>query len=193
MHYAVRTWPWVTVGVLSLIYFPDLQDGEMAYPLMIDKFLPAGLKGIMVVSLLAAYMSTINTLLNWGSSYVVNDFIRPIMKTMKERSYVKISRGLGAMLAVLMIIFVSKINSIVGVYKYVTLMESGAAIILVLRWYWWRVNAWTEISALAASLIIANFLEFWPVTAAPEVGYDGMFPVRILITTVGAAVIWITG
>ena len=192
MHYAVRTWPWITVGVLSIIYFPNLQDGEMAYPMMIDKFLPAGLKGIMVVSLLAAYMSTVNTLLNWGSSYVVNDFIRPLWSRWKERAYVRISRSVGALLAVLMIIFVSKINSIVGIYKYVTLMESGAAIILVLRWYWWRVNAWTEISALAASLIVANFLEFWSVTAPPETGYDGMVPIRILVTTVTAAVVWLT-
>lgn len=192
MHYAVRSWPLIVVGILSLVYFPDLKDGELAYPMMIDRFLPAGLKCIMVVSLLAAYMSTINTLLNWGSSYVVNDFIRPIWQNLKERVYVTISRLLGLVLAVMMIIFVSKLDSIVGIYKYVTLMESGAAIILVLRWYWWRVNAWTEISALGASLAVANYLEYWSALAPPESGYDAMFQVRILITTTVAAAVWLT-
>ena len=192
IHYAVRSWPWIIVGIISMIYFTDLKDPEMSYPKMIDKFLPVGLKGIMVASLLAAYMSTINTLLNWGSSYIVNDFVRPIVKNLQEKSYVTISRLSGAMLAVLMIFTVSRLNSIIGVYKYITLMESGAAIILVLRWYWWRVNAWTEIAALATSLLVANILELWPVTAPPELGYDGMFPVRILITTVSSAIIWLT-
>ena len=192
LHYGVRSWPWILVGILSVIYFPDLEDAESAYPLMIDKFLPVGLKGVMVASLLAAYMSTINTLLNWGSSYVVNDFIAPIRKSITGKQAVKWGRMVGALLAILMLFFVTKLNSIFGIYKYVTLMESGAAIILVLRWYWWRVNAWTEISALGASLVIANFLQLWHVTAPVEGGADDMFPVRILITTAGAAIVWIS-
>ncbi len=191
LHYAVRSWPWIIVGLLSMIYFPNIKDPEMSYPLMIDKFLPAGLKGIMVVSLIAAYMSTINTLLNWGSSYIVNDFVRPIWKNYQERTYVNISRLSGLLLAVLMILTVSRLNSIIGIYKYVTLMESGAVIILVLRWYWWRVNAWTEISALITSLIVANFLELWPTTAPPLEGYDSMYPIRVLITTLVSAIVWI--
>ncbi|MEA3286327.1 MAG: sodium:solute symporter family protein [Candidatus Marinimicrobia bacterium] len=192
LHYAVRSWPWIIVGVLSVIYFPDLVDSEKAYPMMIDKFMPVGLKGIMIASLLAAYMSTINTLLNWGSSYVINDFIRPRNPELTEKKAIFYGRVTGGLLAVLMLFFVTRLNSILGIYKYVTLMESGAAIILVLRWYWWRVNAWTEISALAASLIVANFLQLWSVTAPPLEGYDGMFPVRILITTVAAAIVWIS-
>lgn len=192
MHYAVRSWPWIIVGILSIIYFPNLADPEMAYPEMINKFLPVGLKGIMVASLLAAYMSTINTLLNWGSSYVVNDFIQPLKPGLKDKTYVTISRITGAVLAVLTVVFATQISSIIGVYKYVAVMESGAAIILVLRWYWWRVNAWTEISAYGTSLLIANILNVWSVTAPPANGYDKMFPIRILITTVITAVVWIS-
>lgn len=158
-HYVIRPWPWIIVGLASLIYLPitDLADPEEAYPRMMAKFLPVGLRGLMVASFLAAFMSTIDTLLNWGSSYLVNDvYKRFIYKDGSPRHYVAVSRLACLLIIVLGAITAWQQESIKEAWIYLMVMTSGIGVVWLLRWYWWRVNAWAEISALLGSLLMAN-------------------------------------
>ncbi len=158
-HYVLRPWPWIIVGLASLVYFPTAKvtDPESGYPLMMAEFLPTGLRGLMVASLLAAFMSTIDTQLNWGASYLINDlykrFIRP---TASPRHYVNASRVAMVILIILGALAAWKMESISGAWIYLMVLTAGAGLVGLLRWYWWRVNPWSEISALASSLVIAN-------------------------------------
>ena len=158
-HYVLRPWPWLIVGLASLVYFPSLPggDAELAYPQMIAKFLPTGLRGLMVASLLAAFMSTMDTHLNWGSSYLINDLYRRfVVRGASPRHYVTASRvgvlillGLGALAA-------WQSESITDAWVYLATLTAGAGLVGLLRWYWWRLNAWSEITALTGSFLVAN-------------------------------------
>ena len=169
-HYVLRSWPWLTVGLLSLIYFkadaPELMnaagayDSERAFPAMIDMFLPVGLKGVMVASLLAAFMSTLDTHLNWGASYLVNDFYQPfINKKATTSQIVAISRWSMVVLTILAVILATKLTGIIDAYKYLAVIGGGLAVIMIARWFWWRVNAQAELAAVATSLVCGNLLE----------------------------------
>ena len=160
----LMTWPWVIVGLGSLLIFPiataapDLAaDPELAYPMMIGELMPAGLRGMMVASFLAAFMSTMDTHLIWGASYLVNDVYRRFMvKEGTEQHYVIASR-----VAVLVLVLVAaftawQMDSIERGWIYVIEITAGIAMVWLLRWYWWRVNAWAEISAMAGSFFVAN-------------------------------------
>ena len=169
-HYVLRPWPWIVVGLASLVYFPlgqdtsqamcvplSSMDPELAYPQMMLKFLPIGLRGLMVASLLAAFMSTIDTHLNWGASYLVNDLYKRFVKPDAEaRHYVFVSRMMMILLAVLGVLTAWQMKTIKGAWIYLMVLTSGASLVGLLRWYWWRVNPWSEISAMVASLILAN-------------------------------------
>ncbi len=187
-HYILRPWPWIIIGLLSLIYFPDLSDPETAFPMMINSFLPVGLKGIMVASLFAAYMSTIDTHLNWGSSYVVNDFYKPFVnKDAHPGHYVKVGRMVMLMLTLLAVLIASRIDSILQVYKYVVLVGGGVGTVLIARWYWWRVNLKAEFTAYALSFILAPLL-----TIFIENGAGGdYFPIRLIIITTVVTICWV--
>jgi len=158
-HYVLRPWPWIIIGLASLVFFPTLpeNDPERAYPLMIVRFLPVGLRGLMVASLLAAFMSTMDTQLNWGASYLINDlYKRFLVRHASDRHYVNASRcavlllmGCGALAA-------WQSDTITGAWIYLAKLTAGAGFVGLLRWYWWRVNPWSEITALTGSLIIAN-------------------------------------
>ena len=165
-HYVLRPWPWLIVGIASLAFFTNADlfdatmgkpDFEKAYPLMIAKFLPVGLRGLMVASLLAAFMSTMDTQLNWGASYLINDlykrFIRP---NASPRHYVNASRVAMLMLMGLGALAAWQSSTISGAWIYLAKLTAGAGLVGLLRWYWWRINAWSEISALGGSLVIAN-------------------------------------
>jgi SSS family solute:Na+ symporter len=187
-HYVLRSWPWIIVGVLSMIYFPDLADPEKAYPHMISRFLPVGLKGIMVTSLLAAFMSTIDTHLNLGTSYFINDVYRPyIRKDQDRKHYIRASRIAMVCLLVTATFIASKLTSILGVYKYIGLVESGVCLVMILRWYWWKVSPVSEISALAVSIVVGNFLQWYPGTSG-----DGLYAVRVLINLSVTTIVWIS-
>lgn len=158
-HYVLRPWPWLIVGLASLVYFPLAagEDPELAYPKMIVEFMPAGLRGLMVASLLAAFMSTVDTSLNWGSSYLVTDlYKRFLVRDAPDRHYVMAARlsmipiMLGAVLAAW------QSENIATLWIYLMTLTAGAGFVGLLRWFWWRVNAWSEIAALAASFAAAN-------------------------------------
>lgn len=173
-HMILRSWPWVVVAAASLVYFPTIGDSEQAYPAMLNSLLPVGLKGIMIASLLAAFMSTLDTHLNWGSSYIVNDIYQPFMaKDKPKKHYVFIARLSMMLLVVVALLIASTLTSILDAYKYLGVMITGPAIILILRWYWWRINVWSEISVLLASMIIGNLLFLW-LPDNPDADYFGV-------------------
>lgn len=187
-QYVIRPWPWIIVGLFSLYYLPDLADPESSFPEMIDVFLPTGLKGIMVTSMLAAYMSTIDTHLNWGTSYIINDFYQPFISSRKSTEhYIFISRGLLVAFMMIALLVATRLSSILGAYKYLSVVFGGISTVMIARWYWWRVNPLSEISAIISSFIVANFLQLMLVST------DGMdlYAVRLVITVSFVTAIWI--
>ena len=160
-HYVLRPWPWIMVGLASIVVFSNTQlpdgDPEKAYPMMIARFLPDGMRGLMVASFLAAFMSTIDTHLNWGSSYLVNDlykrFIRP---DAEAKHYVLVARIACVVLIVLAACIAWQMESIKGAWQFIMVLGAGSALVGLLRWYWWRVNPWCEISAMIGALVLVN-------------------------------------
>ncbi len=158
-HFVLRTWPWIVVALASIVFFPDLEDPELAYPKMMIELLPHGLLGLMVAALLAAFLSTLSTHLNWGASYLVSDFYRPLIARGKsERHYVVASRLAVAAMAALGGLAAWQMDSILAAWILLMELQAGAILIWILRWFWWRINAWSEISALASSLVVSNLL-----------------------------------
>ena len=170
-HYAFRVWPWIIVAMVSIVAFPDVSEwalgDKVGYPLVMQKFLGPGMKGLLVVSFLAAFMSTIDTHLNWGASYLINDiykrFIKPEKsftdKSKAQRHYVFVSRILTVFLMIFAALVAVKMQSIGKAWEFIFAMGAGIGLVLILRWFWWRINAWTEISALITSILITVTLE----------------------------------
>ncbi|WP_456428616.1 sodium:solute symporter family protein [Rhodocaloribacter sp.] len=160
----LMTWPWIVAGLGSLIIFPVdtaaahlAADPELAYPMMIAEMMPAGLRGLLVAAFLAAFMSTMDTHLCWGASYLVTDvYKRFLRKNETARHYVLASRVAVVILVVIAALTAWQMESIERAWIYIIELTAGMAMVLLLRWYWWRVNAWAEISAMAGSVAIAN-------------------------------------
>lgn len=156
-HYCLRPWPWIIVGLCTLILYPELgeTDKKLGYVMAMKDFLPAGLKGLLLVAFLAAYMSTIATQLNWGSSYLVNDlykrFIKPPEKFSSDEkaqlSYVTAGRAVTFLTMAIGLFVTTQITTIAGVWSFVIECGAGLGLVLIMRWYWWRINAWSEITA----------------------------------------------
>lgn len=190
----LRTWPWLLVGLASLVYFPlkKGEDPELAYPKMMAMFLPAGLRGIMIISFIAAFMSTVDTLLNTAGSFFVNDiYIRLFKSNATEKHYVRASRLSTFIVLILAGIITWKMNSITNAWKYVGTVLSGIGFASIFRWFWWRMNAWSEISAMIASVIITNALYFVELPYLGDLGKDEMFGVRLFITILISTITWI--
>lgn len=160
----ILTWPWIVVGLGSIVILPIseasealLADPELAYPMMINAVLPVGLKGLLVAAFMAAFMSTIDTHLCWGGSYMVNDIYKRFMNTKgDDRHYLLVSRVSIVLLLLLSAIAAWQMDSIAGAWIYIIEIVSGIAIILMLRWFWWRINAWSEIASMVSALVLAN-------------------------------------
>lgn len=158
------TWPWIIVGLGSLLILPLataapelVADPELAYPMMIAEMLPVGLKGLVVASFLAAFMSTMDTHLCWGASYLVTDVYRRFLRrSASARHYVIASRWAVVLLAVVAAFAAWQMDSIQRGWVYVIELTAGVALVWLLRWYWWRVNAWAEIAAMIGSVVLAN-------------------------------------
>ena len=168
-HYALRPWPWVIVALASMLVFPSLDDirrafpyvdptligHDMAYPAMLT-FLPAGLLGLMVAGLLAAYVSTISTHLNWGTSYLVHDFYRRFMHPgADERHYILVGRLVTAGLMMVAAALTFVLDTAQASFNLLLSVGAGTGLIYLLRWYWWRINAWSEIAAMVSSFAVA--------------------------------------
>ena len=187
-NYVLRSWPWIIVGVASLVYFPVLADSEQAYPEMIDAFLPIGLKGIMVASLLAAFMSTLDTHMNWGASYIVNDIYQPYLAPGRDRRhYVTAARCAMTLLIVIAILIGTRLTGLLDAYKYLFVFWGGISFVLIARWYWWRINIWSEIATLVTAAIVGNLLFI----VLPDRPGEDWFAVRMLVNFIVATVVCI--
>jgi Na+/proline symporter len=200
-HYALRPWPWIIVALCSLLVFPEIADisralphvdpsllgHDMAYSAMLT-FLPAGLLGIMVAGLLAAYVSTISTHLNWGTSYLVHDFYRRFLKPgADERHYVLVGRVVTVGLMIAAALLTTVLGSARRSFDLMLSVGAGTGLLYLLRWFWWRINAWSEIAAMASSFVIAAAL-----FVAGTIGFS--IPTdRALIATVAlSTLVWMT-
>ena len=166
-HYVIRPWPWILTALAALVIFPELRAAspgamEAAYPKMIG-FLPRGIMGIVIASLFAAYMSTIESIVNLSGSYLLNDFYKPfVRKDASERHYVLVSRLLVVLVSILGAAFSYVLGSVKMGWALIMELSAGIGLVLLLRWYWWRVNAWSEIGALSASAAMAVYLKIDP-------------------------------
>ena len=160
-HYALRPWPWIIVALVSMVLYPDLppeQQGEGFIMVMRD-YLPAGLLGLLLAAFLAAYMSTLSTQMNWGASYMVNDLYRRFIRTdASEKEYVKVARYATVVTMVLSLLVTSKMDRISGAWQFILEASAGIGLVLILRWFWWRINAWSEIAAMIAPLVLYPFI-----------------------------------
>jgi SSS family solute:Na+ symporter len=212
-HYALRPWPWIIVALASLIVYPTLDSiqlafpgidptivgHDLAYPAMLV-FLPSGLLGLVVASLAAAYMSTISTHLNWGASYVVEDFYRRfLVSTRSERHYVGVGRIVTIALVALAGVVALWLETAYQVFQILLQIGAGTGLVFLLRWFWWRVNAWSEVSAMVMSLMVACYftggISLEPVGlsagvewAVPAWSASLQLVVGVVVTTVG----WVT-
>lgn len=183
-HYALRPWPWILVALASLVVFPDLSDPKMGYPKMMVTFLPAGLKGLMLAAFFGAFMSTIDTHLNWGASYIVNDFYKRFIKRAASSShYVLVSRIAVILIMVFAGFTAYWMESIKGGWELLLAIGAGTGLIYILRWYWWRVNAWSEIAAMACSFVVAMILLKTPLGGGGELNWAYRILLTVGITT----------
>jgi len=202
-HYALRPWPWILVALASLAVYPTLGDlatafphvdpsilkDDLAYPAMLV-FLPSGLLGLVVASLAAAYMSTISTHLNWGASYIVEDFYRRFLVSGRdERHYVAVARAATVGLIVLAMTVSLWLHNALQAFQILLQIGAGTGLIFLLRWFWWRVNAWSEISGMVVSFAVAVWFQFFHVRA----GFAPIHPsAQLLIGVAITTVAWLS-
>ena len=203
-HYAVRPWPWILVALASLIVFPTLDSlrvafpdipeailgNDLAYAAMLT-FLPAGLLGLVAASLAAAYMSTISTHLNWGSSYVVHDFWhRFVDRDADERSLVRVGRVSTALLMVMAAVLALLLQNALQAFNILLQIGAGTGLLFILRWFWWRINAWSEITAMVVSFLVALYVESMHPRLFPAVELSTS--VKLLMGVGVTTVAWVT-
>src|SRR3989454_3389674 len=187
-HYALRPWPWILTALASLVLYPELVDKESGYirTMMDPNVFPPYLRGFMLAAFAAAYMSTIGTQLNWGASYVINDFYRRFaVRDAGERHYVAVSQFVTLLLMAISLIVTFNLGSIGGAWKLLLVTGAGTGTVLLLRWFWWRVNAWSEVSAMIAAAAVSLFLQLylkWDSDQPREFAY--VMLVTVAITTV---------
>jgi solute:Na+ symporter, SSS family len=155
MHYVVRTWPWVIVAIVALAIYPDLEDKELGYPMLMLDYLPAGILGLVVASLLAAFMSTMSTLINWSASYMTNDLYARFMRPKASQRELVFAARVASVIVMAIAGFAAfQATSIATVYRLILAVGTGPGLVLILRWYWWRINAYAELSAMLAGFVV---------------------------------------
>ena len=182
-HYCLRPWPWILVGLASLVLYPGVSDKEASYVMVMRDYLPPGWRGMLIAAFFAAYMSTISTQLNWGTSYIVNDFYRRFVRSDgTDAHYVWVSRAatIATMIAAAIVTFY--LDSIRQAWEFVLESGAGIGLVLILRWYWWRVNAWSEIAAMIAPAI--GFLYLRTFTSI-------VFPYTLLYLVAWTTICWL--
>jgi SSS family solute:Na+ symporter len=197
-HYAMRSWPWIITGLVAVaIYSPHgglhpsaefAAEPEKGYVMVLRDFLPPALRGLMIAAFLAAFMSTVGTQLNWGTSYLINDFYRRfLVRKASDKHYVLASKIIIVLLVILSGYVAAHITSIQAAWQLLLGMGAGTGAVLLLRWYWWRVNAWSEISSMVAAFVVSLSLT--------RIHFDGndsvVFAKSALITTISTTVVWL--
>ncbi|MCG9126522.1 Na+:solute symporter [Candidatus Poribacteria bacterium] len=194
-HYTLRPWPWILVALVAMVVYPGigdpdhvdpaLQDPAAGYVMLMLDYLPVGLLGLMLTAFLAAFMSTIDTHLNWGASYLVNDFYKRFIAPEKTpEHYVMISRFSVILIMVFAGITSLFMDSIAGAWKFLIALNAGIGLVQILRWYWWRINAWSEISAMLAALVVSIFVFTLPAT-------EDEFALQMLIIVPVSTIVWL--
>ncbi len=201
-HYAFRPWPWIVTALCTVLLYPDgvlvngKMDHEAAYVKAMVDLLPAGWKGFMLAGFAAAYMSTIATHLNWGASYLVGDvYKRFLRKDADEKHYVMVGRWVTVGLFLASIVVTLNLGSIEGAWRFLLALGSGTGLVLILRWYWWRVSAWSEIAAMVSSLVVSLSAMAWfsrpGVPGAPPVSEFEVQAKVMLVTAAISTVAWL--
>jgi SSS family solute:Na+ symporter len=191
-HYCVRPWPWIVVGLVSLVMFPELpaNQKEDGFVYVMKAILPSGLKGLLIAAFLAAYMSTLSTHLNWGTSYLINDFYKRFIKTGEDaKHYVRISRlvtALTAAFALYITFFV--LDTITGAWEFIIQCGAGTGFVLIMRWFWWRLNAWSEITSMIAPIAAFTWLSLFTTITFPY----SLFIIVLFTIVCTLAVTWLT-
>lgn len=200
MHYALRPWPWIVVALASTIVYPGLHDiasafpavqpgligNDIAYPAMLV-FLPAGFAGFMVAGIFAAYRSTIETHLNWGTSYLVHDFYQRFIRPgASQRNLVLTGRVVTVLLMAAGVGFTLLLDTAKDAFDLLLSIGAGTGLIYLLRWFWWRINAWSEVSAMFSSFVVS--LAFF---AAGKAGYHVASTTILLVTVAVTTVVWV--
>ena len=169
LHYVIRTWPWVVVALVALVVYPNLADRELGYPLLMLDFLPPVLLGLVVASLIAAFMSTVSTLINWGASYLTNDLYgRFIHPEAGQEELVLAGRAASLLITLLGAIAAFFTNDVTTIFRLVIAIGTGPGLVLILRWFWWRINAAAELASMVAGFFIGLLTMPIPDTASPE-------------------------
>src|SRR5438874_9320257 len=188
-HFALRPWPWILVGLASIILYPNLQDKESGYVMVMIDHLPPSLRGLMVAAFAAAFMSTIGTQLNWGASYLVNDFYRRFLRPNEsERRYVRVSQLATVLLTVISAVVTFYMDSIAGAWQLLIGIGAGTGTVLILRWYWWRINAWSEVSAMCSALVVSTAMRLYYGTSNDD---PLVFAKSTLVTVGITTVVWL--
>ncbi|MGH7468888.1 MAG: sodium:solute symporter family protein [Longimicrobiales bacterium] len=191
-HYALRPWPWIVTGLATVLLYPNLQDREAGYVQAFVDLLPTPWRGFMLAGFAAAYMSTVATQLNWGASYLVNDFYKRFIKReATERHYVQVSRLATIFLFLASILVTWQLNSVEQAWKFLLALGAGTGLVLILRWYWWRINAWSEISAMITSLVVAAIASV-TIPGRFAAGDPNADATIMLITVAITTVVWLT-
>lgn len=191
-HYAIRPWPWIVTGLATVILYPNLVNKEEGYVRAFVDLLPTPWRGVMLAGFFAAYMSTIATQLNWGASYLVNDIYKRFLKPAAgEKELVFVARASTVTLFLLSLLVTWQLTTVEGAWKLLLAMGAGTGLVLILRWYWWRINAWSEISAMIASLVFSmicmRIVPNWYPKDDPRID-----SVILLITAASSMVVWIS-
>ncbi len=190
-HYCIRPWPWILVGLCALVLYPELseKDLKLGYVYAMRDYLDPGFKGLLLAAFFAAYMSTISTQLNWGASYLVNDvYGRFINKDADNKNLVLASRVATVILMVIGLLVTTQVETIAGAWKFLLQCGAGLGLVLILRWYWWRVSAWSEIAAMIAPLIPTTI--FFVLTNYNGQSFEEGVP--FLITVLFTTIVWLT-
>lgn len=188
LHYVVRTWPWIVVALIAVVYYPNLEDPELAYPMLMLDFLPPVLLGLVVASLIAAFMSTVSTSINWGASYLTNDlYLRFLKPEATQTELVWIGRIASVLVTILGAIAAFYAQDIRTIFELVIAMGTGPGLVLILRWFWWRINAAAELTAMVVGLILG-------VATSSGIFSEAFadFGIRLLVISLVTAVLWLT-
>ena len=189
-HYALRPWPWILVGFVSLVTHPGLANPEEGYVRVMVDVLPSPLKGLLLAAFAAAYMSTISTHLNWGASYLVNDvYLRFIKPRAGPRAQVAASRVATVFLMLASLGVMAYLRSVEQGWKLLIGLGAGTGLVFILRWYWWRINAWSEISAMAASFVTSIALQRAHLQSGDTSSPD--YAITMLVTVGVTTVVWL--
>lgn len=188
-HFALRPWPWIIVALVALVLYPDATDKGATFVMVMRDYLPSGLLGLLMAAFLAAFMSTVASQTVWGTSYIVNDLFKPfIKKDGDEKYYVKISRITTVLLMAFSFVFTSFFEQISDAWKFILACSGGIGIVLILRWFWWRINAWSEISAMLAPYVVLPILsKVYNLDI-----YDKDFGITLIVVVVWSTLVWVT-